>query len=172
MDGLLAFIGGMLVKELLTTIGLLVFVGSMFVKKTLSGASSLLAGNLLAFVGSMLVKKALAGCRLEAVVLMLPQFVDRPLPILVGAFHAGTSPKKNGPPRQIWRQQVGGLLVFAKCSLEPFLVAKGTTNISWGIEFLKIIEHPVGGTWGRLLPLVLQSRQRIGEGGRGQMSWQ
>ena len=165
MDGLLAFIGGMLVKELLTTIGLLVFVGSMFVKKTLSGASSLLAGNLLAFVGSMLVKKALAGCRLEAVVLMLPQFVDRPLPILVGEFRAGTSPKKNGPPGRFWRQQAGSLLIFAKCSLEPFLVAKGTTNIGRGIKDSKIINHPVGGMWGRLQPLVLQPHQRIGEGG-------
>ncbi len=104
--------------------------------------SSLLAGGLLAFVGGTLVKKALAGCRLEAVALVLPQFVDRPLPILVGAFCAGA--------RLFWRQQAGGLLVFAKCSLEPFLVAKGTANIGGGIEFLKIVEHPVGGAWGRL----------------------
>ncbi len=72
---------------------LLAFVGSTFVKKALSGASSLLA-----FVGGTLVKKALAGCRLEAVALVLPQFVDRPPPILVGVFRAGASPKKNGPP--------------------------------------------------------------------------
>jgi hypothetical protein len=116
----------------------------------LSSASSLLAGGLLVFVGSTLVKKALAGCRLEAVVLVLQQFVDRPLPILVGAFRVGASPRKNGPPGQFWRQQAGGLLVFAKCSLEPFLIAKGTTNIGRGIEFLIIIEHPVGGAWGRL----------------------
>ncbi len=158
MDGLLAFVGGTLVKELLATIGLLAFIGTTFVKKALSGTSSLLAGGLLALVGGTLVKKALAGCRLEAVALVLPQFVGRPLPILVGTFRAGASPKKNGPPGQFWRQQAGGLLVFAKCLLEPFLVAKGTTNIGREIEFLKIIEHPVGGAWGRLQPLVLQPR--------------
>ncbi len=164
-DGLLAFVGGTLVKESLATIGLLAFVGSTFVKKALSSASSLLAGSLLAFVGGTLVKKALVGCRLEAVALVLSQFVDRPLPVLVGAFHAGASPKKNGPPRQFWRQQAGGLLVFAKCSLEPFLVVKGTTNIGRGIDFLKIVEYPIGGAWGRLRPLVLQPHRRIGEGG-------
>ncbi len=82
--------------------------------------------------------------------LILPQFVDRPLPILVGAFRAGASPKKNGPPEQFWRQQAGGLLVLAKCSLEPFLIARGKTNIGREIEFLIIVEHPVWGTWGRL----------------------
>jgi hypothetical protein len=156
---------GLLIEDALATHSLLAFKGSSFVKKALSGVSSLLAGGLLAFVGDTLVKKALAGCHLEAVALVLPQFVDRPLPILVGAFCAGTSPNKNGPPRQFWRQQAGGLLVFAKCLLEPFLVAKGTTNIGRGIEFLKIVEHPVGGTWGRLQPLVLQPCRRIGEGG-------
>ncbi len=77
---------------------------------------------------------------------MLPQFVDCPLPILVGAFRAGVSSEKDGPPGQFWRQQAGGLLVFAKCLLEPFLVAKGTTSIGRGIEILKIVEYPVGGT--------------------------
>jgi hypothetical protein len=163
---------GLLVEDALATHSLLAFEGSSFVKKALSGASSLLAGGLLAFVGGTLVKKALAGCRLEAVVLVLPQFVNRPLPILVGTFRAGASPKKNGPPRRFWRQQAGSLLVFAKCSLEPFLVVKGTTNIGRGIEVSKIVEHTVGGMWGRLRPLILQPRQRIGEGGRGQMSRQ
>jgi hypothetical protein len=135
---------GLLVEDALATHSLLAFEGSSFVKKALSGASSLLAGGLLAFVGGTLVKKALAGCRLQAVALVLPQFIDRPLPILVGAFRVGASLKKNGPRRQFWRQQAGGLLVFAKCSLEPFLIAKRTTNIGRGIEFLKIIEHPVG----------------------------
>jgi hypothetical protein len=125
---------GLLVEDALATHSLLAFEGSSFVKKALSGASSLLAGGLLAFVGSKLVKQALAGCHLEAVALVLPQFVHRSLPILVGAFGAGASPKKNGPPRQFWRQQAGGLLVFAKCSLEPFLIAKGMTNIGRGIE--------------------------------------
>jgi hypothetical protein len=53
--------------------------------------------GLLLFVSSLLVNKALVGCHLEAVALVLPQFVNRPLPILVGAFCVGTSPKKNGP---------------------------------------------------------------------------
>jgi hypothetical protein len=149
---------------------LLAFEGSLFVKKALSGASSLLADGLLAFMGGMLVKKTLAGCHLEAVALVLLQFINCPLPILVGTFRAGVSPKKNGPPRQFWRQQAGGLLVFAKCLLEPFLVAKGTTNIGRGIEFLKIVKHPVRGAWRRLQPLVLQPPGRIGEGGCGQMS--
>jgi hypothetical protein len=161
---------GLLVEDVLATHSLLAFKGSSFVKKALSSMSSLLTGGFLAFLGDTLVKKALAGCRLEAVALVLPQFMDRPLPILVGAFRVGASPKKNGPPRQFWRQQAGGLLAFVKCSLEPFLIAKGTTNIGRGIEFLKIVQHPVGGAWGRLQPLVLQPPGRIGEGGCRQMS--
>jgi hypothetical protein len=163
-DGLLAFVGGTLVKESLATIGLLAFVGGALVEESLAMSCLLL------FASSLLVNMVLVGRCLEAVALILPQGVDRPLPILVGAFCAGASPKKDGPPGQFWRQQAGGLLVFAKCTLEPFLVAKGTTNIGRGIEFLKIVEHPVGGAWGRLRPLVLQPRRRIGEGGRGQMS--
>jgi hypothetical protein len=82
--------------------------------------------------------------------LVLPQFVDHPLPILVGAFRVGASPKKYGPPGQFWRQQAGGLLVFAQGAINPIL---------WGVA------DPVGSAWGRLQPLVLQPRQRIGEGG-------
>ncbi len=67
-DGLLAFVGGTLVKESLATIGLL------------------------ALTSDFLVEMALAGCCLEAMALVLPQVVDRPLPIPVGVFHAGTSP--------------------------------------------------------------------------------
>jgi hypothetical protein len=55
-----------------------------------------------------------------------------------------------GLPGDFWRQQAGGLLVFTKCLLEPIIVTKGTTNIGWGIEFLKNIKHPVRGAWGRL----------------------
>jgi hypothetical protein len=161
---------GLLVEDALATHSLLAFEGSSFIKKELSGSSSLLVGGLLAFLGSTLVKKALAGCCLEAVALVLPQFVDHPLPILVGEFRAGASPKKNGPPRQFWRQQAGGLLAFAKCLLESFLIVKGTTNIGRGIEFLIIIDLPVGGAWGRLRPLIFQPPGRIGKGGCGQMS--
>ncbi len=131
-------------------IGLLAFVGGALIEESLAMSCLLL------FASSLLVNMALAGHRLEAVALVLPHFVDRPLPILVGTFHAGVSPEKDGPPGQFWRQQASGLLVFAKCSLEPFLVAKGTTSIGRGIEFLKIVEYPVGGTWERLQPLVLQ----------------
>jgi hypothetical protein len=162
--GLLAFFGSTLVKESLATIGLLAFVGGTLIKEALAMSCLLL------FASSLLVNVALAGRRLEAVALVLPQGVNRPLPILVGAFCAGASPKKDGPPGQFWRQQAGSLLVFAKCLLEPILVAKGTTNIGRGIDFLKNVEHPVGGAWGRLRPLVLQPPGRIGEGGQGQMS--
>ncbi len=68
MDGLLAFVDGMLVKELLATIGLL------------------------ALTSGFLVKMALAGCRLEVMALVLPQVVNCPLPILVGVLLAGMSP--------------------------------------------------------------------------------
>ena len=89
---------------------------------------------------------------------MLPQFVDRPLPILVGAFCKGASPKKNGPPGWVRRQYPSSLFVFTKGLLMPFFVMKGTTNIGRGIEFLIIVKHPVGGAWGRLRPLVLEPR--------------
>ncbi len=125
---------------------------------------------LLLFASSLLINMVLAGRRLEAVALVLPQGVAGPLPILVGAFCAGASPKKDGPPGWVRRQYPSSLFVFAKGSLMPFFVTKGTTNIGRGIEFLIIVEHPVGGAWGRLQPLVLQPRRRIGEGGRGQMS--
>jgi hypothetical protein len=90
------------------------------------------------------------GCRLEAVALVLPQFIDRPLPILVGVFRKDASPKKNEPPGWVWRQYPSSLFVFAKGLLMPFFVTKGTTNIGRGIEFLIIVEHPGGGAWGRL----------------------
>ncbi len=184
MGGFLAFVGGSLVEELLTTGGLLAFVGSTLVEELLAmiGLLAFVGGTLikealamsylLLFASSLLINMALAGRRLEARALILPQFVDCPLPIPVGAFRRGASPKKNRPPGQFWRQQAGGLLVFAKCSLEPILVANGTTNIGRGIEFLKNIKHPAGGAWGRLQPLVLQPPGRIKEGGRGQMSRQ
>ncbi len=77
----------------------------------------------------------------------------------------GTSPKKNGPPGHVQRQQASSMLVFAKCLLEPFLVANGTTNTGQGIVFLIIFKHSVGGLWGRLQPFVLQPPGRVGEGG-------
>ncbi len=84
------------------------------------------------------------GCHLEVVALVLSH-VDRPLPILIGAFCEGASPKKNGPPGWVRRQYPSSLFIFAKGLLIPFFVTKGTTNINWGIEFLLIVEHPGGG---------------------------
>jgi hypothetical protein len=76
----------LLIEKPLTTDGLLAFVGGTLVKELLVPIS------LLALTSGFLVKMALAGCRLEAIALVLPQFVDCPLPIPVGVFHAGTSP--------------------------------------------------------------------------------
>ncbi len=87
------------VEDALGMHSLLAFEGSSFVKKALSGTNSLLVGGLLAFMGGTLVKKVLAGCCLEAVALVLPQFVDRPLPILVGAFLRGREPQEEWAPQ-------------------------------------------------------------------------
>jgi hypothetical protein len=144
-------------------------MSSLLVKKALTTCSLLVKKQLMS---GFLVKMALAGCRLEAMALILPQVVDPPLLSPVGVFHEGASPKKNGPPRWARRQYLSSLFVFAKGLLMPFFVTKGTTNIGQGIEFLIIVKHPVGGEWGRLQPLVLQPRQRIREGGQGQMSRQ
>ncbi len=154
----------MLVKELLAASSLLAGASSSSLLADASGSSTLVeealtASGLLFFASSLLVNMVLSGRRLEAVLLVLPQFVERPLPILVGTFCVGASPEKDGPPGRFWRQQAGGLLVFAKCSLEPFLIAKGSTNNGRGIEFLKNVKHPVGSAWGRLRPLVLQPRR-------------
>ncbi len=75
---------------------LLAFVGGTLVKEALA-----VSGHLF-FASSFLVEMALAGRRLEAVVPVLPQFVNPSRPILVSAFHAGTSPKKDAPPRQFF----------------------------------------------------------------------
>jgi hypothetical protein len=103
--------------------------------------------------------------------LILPQVINGPLPILVGACRAGTGPMKNGPPKQGLRQQASGLVVFAEGALEPFLIVKGAAIASRGVVAFVVIEHPFGGAWGRLRPFVLQPPCRIGEGGRGQMGW-
>jgi hypothetical protein len=116
----------------------------LFVKKVLSGGNSLLAGGLLAFVGSTLVKEALAGCRLEAMALVLPHGVNSLLPIPVGAFRAGSSPMKNGPHGWVRRQYPSSLLVFANGSLMPFFVAKGATNIGWGIVVFIAVNTQLG----------------------------
>ncbi len=98
----------LLVKELLTAGSLLAFVGSTLVKE------SLVTIGLLALTSGFLIEMALAGRCLEAMALVLPQGVDCPLPILVGAFRAGASPMKNGPPGWFWWQQPGSLSVFVK----------------------------------------------------------
>ncbi len=124
------------------TIGLLAFVGGTLVEEALAMSCLLL------FESSLLINMTLAGCRLEAVVLVLSQGIDCALPILEGAFCKGASPKKNEPPGQFQRQQAGGLLVFAKCSLGPIFIVKGTTNIGRGIEFLKTLNTQLGARGG------------------------
>jgi hypothetical protein len=76
----------LLVKRPLTTDGLLVFIGGTFVKELLATI------GLLALTSGFLVKIAVAGCRLEAMVLVLPQVIDCPLSIPVGVFRTGASP--------------------------------------------------------------------------------
>jgi len=66
MDGLLAFVGGTLVKESLATIGLMAFVGGALIEESLAMSCLLL------FASSLLVNMALVGRRLEAVALVLP----------------------------------------------------------------------------------------------------
>ncbi len=86
----------LLVEKPLTTGGLLAFVGSMLVKELLATI------GLLALTSSFLVEMALAGCRLEAMVLVLPQFVHSLFPVLVGGLLASAASNKN-PPSQ-WRR--------------------------------------------------------------------
>jgi hypothetical protein len=126
---------GLLVEDALARHSLLAFEGSLFVKKALSGTSSLLAGGHLAFVGSRLVKKALVGCHLEAVVLVLPQFVDCPLLILVGAFRAGVSPKKNGPPGDCGGRRPAVCRSSQSACWSHSLLRRGQPTSSGGLNF-------------------------------------
>ncbi len=80
---LLAFVGGKLVEEAL---------GSMLVKKLLTMCGFLL------LMSSFLIDKALAGCCLLAMALVLPQFVQGPLPVLVVGLLASATSGKNRPP--------------------------------------------------------------------------
>jgi hypothetical protein len=138
----------LLVEDALATHSLLAFKGSLFIKKELSGASSLLAGGFLAFVGGTLVKKALAGCRLEAVALVLPQFVNRPLPILVGMFSAGASPKKNEPPRRFWRQQARACWSLQSAPWSHSSFQKGQPTSAGGLKFQKLSNTQLGARGG------------------------
>jgi hypothetical protein len=124
----------LLIKKVLTTCSLLAGSLLAFIGGTLA-EEGLAVSSLLFFASSFLIEMALTGRRLEATVLFLPKGVDCPLPILVGAFRGGASPKKNGPPGQFRRQQASGLLVFAKCLLEPILVVKGTLTSAGGLNF-------------------------------------
>jgi hypothetical protein len=76
MGGLLAFVGGTLLKELLATIGLL------------------------ALTSGFLVKMALAGRRLEAMVLVLPQLAHGLFPVLVGGLLMSATSGKNSLPME------------------------------------------------------------------------
>ncbi len=87
----------LLVEKPLTTGGLLAFVGSTLVKESLGMI------GLLALMSSFLVKMALVGRRLEAMVLVLPQFIHSLFPVLVGGLLASAASGKN-PPSQ-WRRR-------------------------------------------------------------------
>jgi hypothetical protein len=125
----------LLVEDALAMHSLLAFKGSSFVKKVLSGTSSLLAGGLLAYMGRTLVKKALAGCCLEAVVLVLPQFIDRPLPILVGAFRAGASPKNNAPPGNFGGSRLAACWSSQSDHWSHSLLRRGRPTSAGGLNF-------------------------------------
>ncbi len=142
-SSLLAFTSGLLFKKFLMMGSLLALMGGTLVKELLT------TSGLLPLTSSFLVEKAFRGRRLEAMALVLPQFIDCPLPILVGSFCLGASPMMNWPPGRFRRQQPSGLLVFAKCLLKAYLTVKGTVC-------LIIFKHPVGGAWGRLGPFVWQ----------------
>jgi hypothetical protein len=174
---LLAGASGLLVEELLSTTLVLAGASGVLVEELLATALVLLAGTsgllveellltalVVAGVSGMLVKELLA------MALVLPQAVDDPLPIPVGAFRAGMGPMKNGSPQRGRRQQPGGLLVFAECTLVPFLPWKGGTNVGRGVVCLIVGKHPAGGPGGRLRPLDAQPLFMIREEGRGQMS--
>ena len=173
----------LLVKEALAMCSLpLTFEGGALVQKTLRSASGLLAGSLLlASTSGVFVEEPLAAGSLflvgasglldeECLLLVPPQIVDGRLPFPVGAFRASASPKKNGPPKWLRRQQSGSLLVFADGSLMPVFITKRSTNVGWGVVAFVAVEQPFGGAWGRLRPFKLQPPGRIGEVGRGQMS--
>jgi hypothetical protein len=103
----------------------------------------------------------------EAMVLVRPQFVDGPLPILVRVVHASISPMKNGSPAWPRRQQSGSLLVFTDGSLMPIFDTKRSTKgvQGGGVVTFVVVEQPLGGAWGRLRPFNIQPPGRIGEVG-------
>ena len=166
-SSLLAGTSCLLIEELLAAGSLLL----ASVSSLLAGTSGLLNEELLA-AGSLLQARAsgLVLDETEAIVLVRPQFVDGPLPILVRAFCASTSPMKNGPSTWPRRQQSDSLLVFADGLLMPFFVAKRSTNVGGGVVAFIVVKQPLGGVWGRLQPFKLQPPGRIREVGQGQIS--
>ena len=127
-----------LVEKLLAAGGLLLasasslLVEELLAAGHLAGTSVLLVEELRA-AGSLLLASAGSLFLDKAMVLIRPQFVDGPLPILVRAVRASISPKKNGPPDWPRRQQSGSLLVFADGSLMPSFVTKWSTNVGGGL---------------------------------------
>jgi hypothetical protein len=100
--GLLAFVGGLLVKELLARIGLLVVVSSALVMEALGGSlvkKLLMRSDLLLLRSGFLIKMALAGRCLLAMALIFSQFVHSPLPVLVGGLLMSMTSSKNPPPQ-------------------------------------------------------------------------
>jgi hypothetical protein len=112
---------GLLVKKLLAVGSLLAFVGSTLVKEALGGTlvkKLLMTCGLLSLTSRFLVGKALGGRCLLAMVLILPQFVHGPLPVLVvGLLESGTSGKNCLPQWRRW-QQPCGLFVFVSGTIE------------------------------------------------------
>jgi hypothetical protein len=156
---LLAGTSGLLIEELLVAGSLLAGTSGflLLLIKELLAAGSLLAGassssllagasgsSLLAGASSLLIKELLA------MALVRPQVIDCSLQILVGVFHAGAGPMKNAPPLRGRRQQPSGLLAFTECSLMPFLILKGVTNVGRGVVGLIVGKQPVGVVRGRL----------------------
>ncbi len=87
----------LLVEKPLTTGGLLAFIGGTL------GKESLVTIGLLALTSGFLVEMALAGRRLEAMALVLPQFVHSSFPVLVGGLLASAASGKNLPSQ--WRRR-------------------------------------------------------------------
>jgi hypothetical protein len=128
-------------KKALVKSGFLTFVRGTLVKKTLGGMlveKTLATSSLLSLTSSFLDKKALAGCRMVMLVLVLPQFIHDPLPVLVGSFCAGTTPGKNRSPQWRWWQKPRSLVVFAPGAIQLIVIVMGTS--------VPFAVHPVGGT--------------------------
>ena len=116
----------------------------------LAGTGDLLDEELLA-AGSLLVA-CVSGVLLKyRLVLVLPQYINGPLPNPVGMVCASASTMKNGPSTWPRRQHFGSLLVFVNGSLMPAFFVMGR-----GVVAFVVVKQPLRGAWGRLRPFKLQ----------------